>query len=316
MKKIISLADIDVSRSPVVRAEYRHEVAEEYADQYRLKKNTMPLPVLFMVDKQLLIGDGLHRINAMKMAGLKQHVFEIMDGSKQDCLRYALQSNIGHGIRRTNADKWHCVKLALKEFNGLSFSVVAEYCAVSTSFVSDVHAAMESSGEIAPVEKRTGADGKARPVNPSRTTVETQKQREIDENPDTSAAPAAPPVQATGEEVKDETGYVVPDKSRPIWDRRHEVEPFLDDINSLRASIVSASESKDPLFSETNFKSVIADLANVHAQLLLARPYAVCPVCSGKLPETCKMCLGRGVVSKWRYDTSPIELRKMRGAAK
>ena len=62
-----------------------------------------------------------------------------------------------------------------------------------------------------------------------------------------------------------------------------------------------------------NFKSLIADAANIRAQLLLAKPYAVCPACSGKLPETCKLCLQKGVVSKFRFETSPAELRAMRG---
>lgn len=316
MKKIISLADIDVTHSPVVRAEYRHEIAEEYAEQYRLKKNTMPMPVLFLVGKTWLIGDGLHRINAMKMAGLKQHVFEVMEGSRHDCVRYALMSNVGHGIRRTNADKWTCVKLALHEFNGMSDAIIADYCAVANSFVATVRNAMIEAKELEPVDTRTGADGKVRPSNITRTKVEPSKTKENSEKTASEAASAAPSiavVPGAGEAVLDETGYAVPDRARPVWDRRHEIDPFLDTIESLKADIEKAAASGDILFAEVSFKALIADCANVRGQLLLAKPFATCPNCQGQLPEKCRLCLGKGVVSKFRYDTAPEELKKMRG---
>ena len=42
----------------------------------------MPLPVLFLVDGKFFIGDGLHRITGMNLAEVKEHVFEVMKGSK------------------------------------------------------------------------------------------------------------------------------------------------------------------------------------------------------------------------------------------
>lgn len=312
MKKIISLADIAVDESPKVRAEYRHEIAEEYAEQYRLKRHNMPMPVLFQ-DATMkepfcyLIGDGLHRINAMKMAGLKEAVFEIMLGTKQECLRYALQSNVGHGIRRTNADKRHCVALALQEFNGLSLGVIADCCAVAKSFVWEVQQEMKAS--LPPPAKRTGVDGVQRASHRSPRTVETQETKEISEN--TSEVPAEPTVPPTSE--VDETGYPVPDKALLVWSRRSQASPLVSAVEALRDDINQAAVAKDPLFAEVNFKMLTADLANVRGQLLLAVPYAVCPACAGLLPETCNMCLKKGVVSKWRYETSPIEIRKMRG---
>lgn len=312
MKKIISLADIDVANSPVVRAAFNPEVAEEYAEQYRMKKHNMPDPVIFEVGKSLLIGDGLHRIKAMVMAGLKQHVFEVIEGSKQDCLRYALLSNVGHGIRRSNADKRHSVKLALVEFNGLSDGIIAEYCAVSVSFVGDIRRVMVDTKELEPVEKRKGIDGKERTVNPSLTRVETSKPKEIIEKTDTAPVQDSATVSPAGEEVKDETGIIVPDKARPIWERRHQIDPFIDTVEDLKADVEAAKASGDILFKEVNFNSVIADLSNIRGQLLLAKPYAVCFACSGKLPETCKVCLGRGVVSKFRHGLAPAEILEMR----
>lgn len=319
MKKIISLDEIDIAHSPVVRAEFRPEVADEYAEQYLDKKNKMPLPVLFkdptMKEPYVyLIGDGLHRIRAMQKVGLKLHMFEIMEGSRAECVKYALGSNIGHGIRRTNADKRHCVTLALQEFRGVSNGVIADYCAVGVDLVADVLKELLTTGAIPKAEKTVGLDGKARTVNPRLTTVETSETKEIHAKTEGAPpVPAQPVVPSASEEVKDETGIAIPPKALGVWSRRHEVEPFLDTIEELKADIEALKGANDPLFAETNFNSLIADLANVRAQLLLARPYAVCPTCQAKLPETCKMCMGRGVISKFRFSLAPDELIKMRG---
>lgn len=318
MKKIISLADIDIINSPKVRAEFSPEIAEEYADQYRLKKNSMPLPVLFqiplMIGHAYFIGDGLHRITGMKLAGLKEHVFEIMTGKPQDCIRYALGSNVGHGIRRTNADKRHCVTVALQEFKGVSNGVIADYCAVGVDLVADVLKGLTAAGTVAPVDKKIGLDGKARTVNPRLTTVETPETKENSEETEVvDTVPSAPVVPSADGEIKDETGIAIPAKAMAVWGRRHEIDPFLDTIEDLKRDIEAAAEAKDLLFAEVNFKSLIADAANIRGQLLLAKPYAVCPSCQSKLPEYCKLCLGKGVVSKFRFETCPEELRKMRG---
>lgn len=319
MKKIISLDEIDIAHSPGVRAEFRPEVADEYAEQYLDKKNKMPLPVLFKdptmkVPYVYLIGDGLHRIRAMQKVGLKLHMFEIMEGSRADCIKFALQSNIGHGIRRTNADKRHCVTLALQEFRGVSNGVIADYCAVGADLVADVLKELLATGAIPKPEKTVGLDGKARTVNPRLTTVETSETQQIHEKPEgASPVPTQPVVPSAGEEVKDETGITIPPKALAVWNRRHEVEPFLDTVEELKADVEALKDAGDPLFAETNFNSLIADLANVRAQLLLARPYAVCFACSGKLPETCKVCLGKGMTSKFRHSLAPAEILKMRG---
>jgi hypothetical protein len=57
------------------------------------------------------------------------------------------------------------------------------------------------------------------------------------------------------------------------------------------------------------------NLTNLYSDLKLAKPYAVCPQCHGKLPDNCTMCSGRGVVSKHRYHTADAALIKVREAS-
>ena len=56
--------------------------------------------------------------------------------------------------------------------------------------------------------------------------------------------PAQPLVQGAGEEVRDETGIAVPDKALAVWNRRHEIDPFLDTIEDLKRDIEAAAGAK------------------------------------------------------------------------
>ena len=69
------------------------------------------------------------------------------------------------------------------------------------------------------------------------------------------------------------------------------------------------------MFAEINFTAVISDIEKAYHALKCATPYAVCTMCSGH-PDTqkngCRLCFGRGLISKFRYDRVPEEVRKLR----
>lgn len=307
MKKIVFLKDILIEESPQVRNSYRHEIAEEYAEQYRQKKNTMPEPVLFYVDSLngYVIGDGLHRINGMKIAGLKMGSFEVRKGSIEDAIKYALSSNDSHGMRRTNADKHQCAILAVLSFPKMSNNSLAELCHVGDGLIATARAELESGSKIEKTTKRVDKLGVQQ--SSSKTKSKT--------NEDKSKTPQAEPVLGAGEasSPRDATGYLVTDKALPVWQRRDEALAVVKQVRDLERLIMD--RKKDILFQEVNFNSLEADFDRLHSALAVVVPHAVCPACQGVTPDKCKFCKSRAVVSKFKYERMPESIRKLREAA-
>lgn len=111
----------------------------------------------------------------------------------------------------------------------------------------------------------------------------------------------------------DRTGYPIPPKALETWKRAAEPETILFQISKARAAVRELQDHKDPLYCEVNMNSVYADLCNAFSNFKLAIPHAVCPVCQGQAPDTCTLCSGRGMISKFRYETAvPQELKVMR----
>lgn len=111
----------------------------------------------------------------------------------------------------------------------------------------------------------------------------------------------------------DRTGHPIPAKALEYWKRREEPEDVLFHISKARAAVKDLQDSKDPMWVEVNSNSVYADLCNAYSNFKLAVPHAVCPVCQGQAPDTCTLCGGRGMISKFRYDTAvPLELKAVR----
>jgi len=111
--------------------------------------------------------------------------------------------------------------------------------------------------------------------------------------------------------TRDETGYAVPQRALPFWNRKAEVKELLAHISAARSAIRKVPEN-DPMYVETNLNSVLADLNNAYTTLEVSVPYAVCPQCQGQIPAHCRLCRGRGVVSKFRFKTMPEELIAIR----
>ncbi|MGH8092690.1 MAG: hypothetical protein ACREIF_04385 [Chthoniobacterales bacterium] len=123
---------------------------------------------------------------------------------------------------------------------------------------------------------------------------------------------AAAKVSAPAEEIRDDTGYLIPPKAMPFWEQKGEMEATLRLISVARSAIRNLP-NEDPMLVEVNVQSVICDLGNAYREFKTAVPYAVCPVCQGQAPETCTFCKGRGLVSRFRFETmAPQELKSIR----
>ena len=78
---------------------------------------------------------------------------------------------------------------------------------------------------------------------------------------------------------------------------------MLTTLSRVKGALRSAQENKDKLFAEVNFSSALSQLDQAWTDIKTAKPFAVCPTCQGQIPEQCRMCHGRGLISEFRWNT-------------
>ena len=130
MKRLVSGARINKTDSAIVA---------EYADRWSEGEHFPPITVFNHGDKYVL-ADGKHRLEAARSLGYLTIDCDVRSGTPRDALLYALGANVSHGLRRTNADKRHCVLIVLNdaEWGLKSDREIARMCGVSNTFVSNV----------------------------------------------------------------------------------------------------------------------------------------------------------------------------------
>lgn len=127
---------------------------------------------------------------------------------------------------------------------------------------------------------------------------------------------AAKDDKTNGDVIRDETGYPIPKKALVFWLRKQEIQDLLTHISKARSALRNVKVDDDPMFVETNMGGCIADLNQAYNRLQTSLPHAVCPNCQGQTPDHCQLCKGRGLVSKFLWDTAiPEELKAIRQKA-
>lgn len=111
--------------------------------------------------------------------------------------------------------------------------------------------------------------------------------------------------------ILDSNGREVPKPALPYWNRRDEPQEIARTISSARSAVRKLQDTSDKLYCEVNMNEVLASLSKAYTEFKQAIPAAVCGMCQGKVPKGCTFCKGRGVTSKFRFDTClPEELKK------
>lgn len=309
MKKLVFIQDIDLSASPKVRDQVREDVVNDYA---ALMKGKEPLPpiVLFLSrrSKVYLLADGWHRLGAANKNKQKTITAEVRDGEYEETLKFALVANTRHGLRRSVADKKASITTSIRQWPELSNVALAKNCMVDDHLVAEVRRELESNKEIPVTATRISTSGKTRSAN---TKAGESKQAKL-----TQPTSEVPRSRSKPLEIKDAIGYIVPDGVLEYWNNSGEVHEMIGTLKSIRLELKRYHEEKDLRFFEVSLTSLIADVDRIESSLQLAIPYAVCTQCAGH-PETqpekqCRLCGGRGVISKLRWKTVPEEIRKMR----
>lgn len=116
-----------------------------------------------------------------------------------------------------------------------------------------------------------------------------------------TARPTLPPPPPS--QVLDGTGWPIPTQLIPLWQRTGEVQEMLTMLSRIKGALRTAQETKDKLFTEVLFSSALSQLDQARADIKTAKPFAVCPTCQGQLPDQCRLCHGRGLISEHRWNT-------------
>lgn len=282
----------------MVRASVNDDVVEDYAIIYKEKKVKLPpIDVFTMDNKVYLLGDGMHRVNALIQNCAKTTEANVHKGGYEEALKFALTANERHGLRRTNADKHRCVQQAIKQWPTSTDNQLAQLCMVNNQTVAAVRAEMERKGAVKPEPVREAKDG--RKVAAKKAVGKSQ-------------LPATKHL-----ETLDNVGTVIPAFAMQFWLRTPEIKELISGLAILSKALRNAQKEEDLMFCETNISGALADLDRVWTNVSTAIPYAVCTQCQGH-PKSqpkgeCRLCKGRGLVSKYRYDTLvPAEIRKLR----
>ena len=317
MSKMVFIDDIDLAGSPMVRDEIRMDVVEDYVHLYKESKNKLPPVVLFTPDnKQVFVADGMHRLRALTLLKQKVCIADLRKGTYEDALKFALTANEKHGLRRSPADKRCCVKQCLRQWPQLSDRAAAATCSVSSDLIVSVREELEHKGEIKPQPMREGLDGKQYPAEvekPSKPKPESEKPA-----PDEKKAPAEKKAQRLTD--KDSVGFIIPDYAMQFWSRTNEAKELIAPLSMLASFLKEAQRHEDLMYAEVNISAALADLDKLMTNMATAIPYAVCTQCQGQPKAqpggSCRLCKGRGLISKFMWNRVPESVRRMREASK
>lgn len=176
---LIKIEDIKTGAGTQTRAMINEQVVGEYAEAME-DGAVFPPVIVFHDGTDFWMADGFHRIMAATRNGFTDIEGDIKKGTRQDALVYALGANVTNGLRRTNADKCHCVQIALREFPDWSDRRIAEACGVSHPFVLKLRPQVVTITTSTPTT-RVGRDGKEYPAsNPTAARiVQIEKIREL-----------------------------------------------------------------------------------------------------------------------------------------
>lgn len=141
---LVNLREIDFRPAARVRHKLNNRVVREYARQAKLKK--FPPLLLVRVDGILYCVDGRHRAEAYKLRNMTMVLCRIIDGTHDDVVRLALQSNTSNGLHRSRDDKRAAVRWAMEQYPDDSYHAIAKLCDVSRPFVKK----MFEGGNVAP----------------------------------------------------------------------------------------------------------------------------------------------------------------------
>jgi len=150
----LALNDIVFDLRAQSRAAMNENTVEEYCGLMR-EGVKFPPSTVFYDGTEYRVGDGFHRLAAMKMAGIEETECKVKPGTWRDALFFSLKSNQQHGLPRNNADKRKMVELILQDpewsvkYSGRK---LAKRCGVIHTLVQNIKKEIEGTSLMEPAE--------------------------------------------------------------------------------------------------------------------------------------------------------------------
>ena len=112
----------------------------------------------------------------------------------------------------------------------------------------------------------------------------------------------------------DETGYIIPPKVLPVWNRNEELgRDWIRRLLAIKNEIKGVMEANEVLVSDFVKQAWWVSADDLRIQIDEMVPYAVCYTCQGQNTKDCRACKGRGFVSRHFYKQCvPEELKVVR----
>ena len=153
----VPVDNINRSASTQARVSLDESVLAEYTTAWREKAEFPPVVVFqeSSVSDVYWLGDGFHRVEAARIAGVGMVSADIRKGGQREALLFAAGANSAHGLRRTQADKRRCVELLLADSEWVKWSNVriAKACAVSEQLVRDMRDDIETKAKLTSINR-------------------------------------------------------------------------------------------------------------------------------------------------------------------
>lgn len=96
------------------RAEIDLIVVADYAGRMQ-EGVTFPPVVVFFDGTDRWLGDGFHRVNATKAAGLSEIDADVRQGTRRDAILFSVGANASHGKQRSPADRRRAIEVLLRD---------------------------------------------------------------------------------------------------------------------------------------------------------------------------------------------------------
>lgn len=294
---------------------------------------------VFKQGRSMWLADGNHRVAAAREIGLDTILAEVCEGTHADALRCALSCNVRNGLRVTNDDKQHALRLAWDNRRELwpqvegaepSAGVLAEVCGVHENTARKFLAELQPTQNVEvgqppkmPVRKVFGVDGKTRtmPVRPVRAPLPTAQQptasvpaaadADGDQPAATKKAPQRPVYRDKngGEHCVplDRFDREIPKEVGDALENQELIDGLLSSLSKIRSTLRNELENKNIKLAAVR-QEALFDLDNAYNFIKAAKPYCVCPVCDG-FGHGCKACHGRGWQTEDEYERNPKEFK-------
>ncbi|MET1074475.1 MAG: ParB N-terminal domain-containing protein [Umezawaea sp.] len=124
-----------------------------------------PLPPILVHRSSMQIIDGTHRVAAARLRGDSTISARFFDGDDREAFAMAVRANIAHGMPLTHADRVAAATEIARSYPNWSDRAVASVAGLSATTVADIRRRTAGRDED-PEAKRTGLDGRLRPVDP------------------------------------------------------------------------------------------------------------------------------------------------------